>query len=366
MTARSPALPTATELALWRQREGELDRSGMRGHVAAFGSRLGAAVKPSRDFARDLDSDPPPTGIAVLGMGGSAMAGDLVAAAVASRGKLPMATVRSPEPPAWVDDRAFAIASSYSGDTEETIAAYRAACDRGARCAVVTSGGRLADLASERGDPILELPAGLPPRAALPESLAGCALAVAAVDPGLEVATLAHELQAAAAALGTDLDAWLGWESRNPALALAVSFADRLPIVYGGHPVSIAAAGRWKAQLNENGKIPAWAGAFPEHGHNEIVGFDGGHPALDRLALVYLETPWDDARVARRMAWTRKWCADRVGAQHLVEAGGETPLEGMLRLCCMGDCASFLVSIITGKDPTPVTPIDTLKAELAR
>lgn len=366
MTARSSVLPTATELALWRQREGELDRSGMRAHVAAFGSRLMAALEPAGDFAGVLETDVPPSAIAVLGMGGSAVGGDLAAAAVGSRGKLPIATVRSPEPPAWVDERAFVIASSYSGETEETIAAYRAACDRGARGAVITTGGRLGDLAADRGDAILSLPTGLPPRAALPESLAGCALAVAALDPGLEADALAGELRAAAGTLGADLDAWLSWESRNPALALAVSFADRLPIVYGGHPVSIAAAGRWKTQLNENGKIPAWSGAFPEHGHNEIVGFDGAHPALERLALVYLETPWDDTAMARRMAWTRKWCADRVGAQHLVEAVGETPLEGMLRLCGMGDCTSFLVSIITGKDPTPVTPIDELKAELAR
>ena len=366
MTARSSVLPTATELALWRQREGELDRSGMRAHVVAFGSRLLAALEPARDFAGVLETAPLPSAIAVLGMGGSAVAGDLVAAAVGSRCKLPIATIRSPEPPAWVDERAFVIASSYSGETEETIAAYRAARDRGARGAAITTGGRLAELAAARGDATFELPAGLPPRAALPESFAGLALAVAAVDPALEVAALADEIRMAAGSLGADLDAWLSWESRNPALALAVSFADRLPIVYGGHPVSIAAAGRWKTQLNENGKIPAWAGAFPEHGHNEIVGFDGAHPALERLALVYLETPWDDARVTRRMAWTRKWCADRVGAQHLVEAGGETPLEGMLRLCGMGDCASFLVSIITGKDPTPVPPVDQLKAELAR
>lgn len=359
-------MPTATELALWRQREGELDRAGMRDHVAAFGRRLAAGLAPARAFARGLQPDPAPMAIAVLGMGGSAAAGDFVAAAVGSQARLPIATVRSPEPPAWVDGRAFVIASSYSGDTEETIAAYRTASDRGARAAVITTGGRLADLASKRGDPIFELPAGLPPRVALPESLAACALAIAAIDPGLEPAALADAFQVAAEALGPDIDAWLSWESPNPALALAVSFADRLPIVYGGHPVSVAAAGRWKTQLNENGKIPAWAGAFPEHGHNELVGFDGAHPGLDRLALVYLETPWDDPRVALRMAWTRNWCADRVGAQHIVESGGATPLEGMLRLCCMGDCASFLVSIITGKDPTPVTPIDKLKAELAR
>ncbi|HYO47967.1 MAG TPA: SIS domain-containing protein [Gemmatimonadota bacterium] len=366
MTTRFPALPTATELALWRQREEELDCSGMRAHVAGFGRRLGIAVPAAREFASCLRADPAPVAIAVLGMGGSAVAGDLVAAATAARRRLPLCAVRAWDPPAWLGDRAFVIASSYSGDTEETVAAYRTARERGARGAAITTGGRLAALARKLGDPVLDLPPGLPPRAALPESLAGCALAVGALDPGLEIDGLAGELSEAAAALEPRLDGWLDWEERNPALALAVSFADRLPIVYGGHPVSIAAAHRWKTQLNENGKIPAWGGAFPEHGHNEIVGFEGSHPALDRLALVYLETPWDDSRVSGRMAWTREWCDGRVGVQHRVESGGDTPLEGMLRLCCMGDCTSFLVSIITGKDPTPVASIDQLKAGLAR
>jgi glucose/mannose-6-phosphate isomerase len=365
MTSRFPALPTATELALWRQREEKLDRSGMRAHVASFGRRLGAAIPAAREFASGLGAGPAPFAIAVLGMGGSAVGGDLVAAATVSRRGLPLLTVRSWDPPAWVGERAFVIASSYSGATEETLEAYRTARERGARGAAITTGGRLADLARELGDPVLELPTGLPPRAALPESLAGCALAVAALDPGLEIDGLAGELTAAAVGLDPRLEHWLDWEERNPALALAVSFADRLPIVYGGHPVSIAAAHRWKTQLNENGKIPAWVSEFPEHGHNEIVAFEGAHSSLDRLALVYLETPWDDPRVSERMAWTRKWCDGRVGAQHRVESGGDTPLDGMLRLCCLGDCTSFLVSIITGKDPTPVASIDKLKAESA-
>lgn len=360
---RSPVLPTATELALWRQREEELDRSDMRAHVAGFGQRLAAAIPAAQEFASGLGASPAPVAIAIFGMGGSAVGGDLVAAMTAVRRSLPLVTVRSWDPPAWLDDSAFVIASSYSGDTEETVAAYRMARERGARGAVITTGGKLAALARQLGDPVLDLPPGLPPRAALPESLAGCALAVAALDPGLGLDELAETLTRATSTLGPGVDGWLDWDERNPALALAVSFADRLPIVYGGHPVSIAAAHRWKTQLNENGKIPAWAGAFPEHGHNEIVGFEGSHPAVERLALVYLETPWDDARVSRRMAWTRKWCDGRVGAQHRVESGGETPLEGMLRLCSMGDCASFLVSIITGKDPTPVASIDQLKAE---
>ena len=364
---RPPAFPTATELALWRQREEQLDRSHMRAHVSAFGERLRAAVAPSLAFATALEhSEVTPEVVVILGMGGSAIAGDLVGAALASRGTLPVLTVRSAEPPAWVDDRAFVIGSSYSGDTEETMSAYRTARERGARGVAITTGGALGAAARELGDPVLRLPAGLPPRAALPESLAACVLVLAALDAAVDAETLAGELERAASALDGFAPEWLAWDERNPAVGIAASCADRLPIIYGGHPVSIAAAGRWKAQLNENGKIPAWTGAFPEHGHNEIVGFDGAHPALDRIALVYLETPWDDPRVARRMAWTRGACSDKVGAQHRVEAGGESPLESMLQLCCLGDCASFLVSIIIGRDPTPVTSIDQLKAELAR
>jgi glucose/mannose-6-phosphate isomerase len=365
--ARPPTTPTATELALWRQREDELDRADMRGRVAGFSPRLEAAIPPARALSRELEeAETTPEAIVVLGMGGSAIGGDLVAAALARRGSLPIVTVRSWDPPAWVDDRAFVIGSSYSGDTEETVAAYRTARERGARGAVVTTGGALGALAGELGDPVLALPGGLPPRAALPESLAACLLAAAALDPALSPAGIAEELTLSARDLEGPLAEWLAWDAANPAVGIAASCADRLPIVYGGHPVSVAAAARWKAQLNENAKIPAWSGAFPEHGHNEIMGFEGGHPCMDGIVLIYLETPWDDPRVARRMTWTRRRLADRVGAQHRLEAGGESPLDSMLQLCCLGDCTSFLASIITGRDPTPVASIDQLKAEIAR
>jgi glucose/mannose-6-phosphate isomerase len=224
----------------------------------------------------------------------------------------------------------------------------------------------LAALAREHGDTVFVLPPGLPARAALPESLAATLLAVAALDPALDAAALADELGSVASRLAARSADWLAWEVENPALDLAVACADRLPVVHGAHPVSIAAAGRWKTQLNENAKVPAWTAAFPEHGHNEIVGYEGRHPVLEHLALLYLETPWDDPRAARRMEWTRRWCSGRVGAQHRVESGGETLLDAMLRLCCLGDSASFLAAIITGRDPTPVASIDQLKTETAR
>jgi glucose/mannose-6-phosphate isomerase len=358
--------PTATELALWRQREEELDLSGMRERIAGIGDRLTAAVPRALELAAETGDGATPSAIAVLGLGGSAVGGDLAGAVTGSDRSLPLGVVRSWDPPGWVDERAFVIASSYSGETEETLAAYRVARERGARGIAIAAGGRLAGLARELGDPVLELPPGLPPRAALPESLSATLLAVAALDPALDAAILADELRAVAAGLAVSSADWLRWEVENPALDLAVACADRLPVVHGAHPVSIAAAGRWKTQLNENGKLPAWTAAFPEHGHNEIVGYEGRHPVLEHLALLYLETPWDDPRASQRMEWTRRWCSGRVGAQHRVESGGETLLDAMLRLCCLGDCASFLAAIITGRDPTPVASIDQLKTETAR
>lgn len=363
---RPPVPPTATELALWRQREEELDLSGMRELVAGFGERLAAAVDPALRFVTGFGEAARPTAIAVLGMGGSAVGGDLAAAVTEPESTIPLAVVRSWDPPGWVDARALVIASSYSGETEETLAAYRVARERGARGVAIAAGGRLPDLARELGDPVFDLPPGLPPRAALPESLAATLLAVAALDPAFDVATLAEELKAVGAGLVARSAEWMAWEIENPALDLAVACADRLPVIHGAHPVSIAAAGRWKTQLNENAKLPAWTAAFPEHGHNEIVGYEGRHPVLEHLALLYLETPWDDPRASRRMEWTRRWCSGRVGAQHRVESGGETLLDSMLRLCCLGDCTSFLASIITGRDPTPVASIDQLKTETAR
>ena len=363
---RPPVPPTATELALWRQREEELDLSGMRELVAGFGERLAAAVGPALRFVGEIGDRARPSAIAVLGMGGSAVSGDLAAAVTESERTIPLAVVRGWDPPGWVHARALVIASSYSGETEETLAAYLVARERGARGVAIAAGGRLADLARELGDPVFALPPGLPPRTALPESLAATLLAVATIDPALDVAILADELRAVGSGLAARSAEWLEWEIENPALDLAVACADRLPVFHAAHPVSIAAAERWKTQLNENAKLPAWTAAFPEHGHNEIVGYEGRHPVLEHLALLYLETPWDDPRASRRMEWTRRWCSGRVGAQHRVESGGESLLESMLRLCCLGDCTSFLAAIITGRDPTPVASIDQLKTETAR
>ena len=344
-----------------------VDTRDMRGHIARLPEQIAEAAERAGPFAAGLDAGSP-SAIAVLGMGGSAMGADLASAYTADRRALPMVAVRDYSLPAWLDGSAVAIASSYSGNTEETLSAYEEACRRGLRTIAITVGGRLGELARERGDPVLELPPGFPPRAALGHSFAAVALIAARLDPGLDVERERDAVAALPAALAPVAREWLEDDPANPAHEIASAIAARLPVVYAGHPIAVAAARRWKTQLNENGKIPAYWSEFPEHNHNEIVGFEGENPALEGMALVYLETPWESPRVLKRMEFVRSFCEGRVGWQRRVrdEAAAETPLETMFRLCYLGDCASFFVSLLTGRDPTPVASIDRLKSVLAQ
>ena len=352
----------------WRARASELDSQDMRGHIARLPDQIAQAVQRAGPFAESLVGGPTPSAIVVLGMGGSAMGADLAAAYTAGARRLPLVTVRDYALPAWLDRSAVAIASSYSGNTEETLSAYAEAKRRGIRTIAITTGGRLGELAREAGEPVLDLPAGFPPRAALGHSFAAVALVAARLDPGLDLGREREAIGRLPEALQPLSDSWLAWEEPNPALEIAAAIAPRLPVMYAAHPVGVAASRRWKTQLNENGKIQAYWSEFPEHNHNEIVGFEGGGPVLSQLALVYLVTPWENPRVLRRMDFVQSSCEGVVGWQRRVreEVAAETPLESMFRLCYLGDCTSFFVSIVTGRDPTPVASIDRLKSVLSK
>ncbi len=213
----------------------------------------------------------------VAGMGGSAIGADLARAALGDRLTKPMITVRGYHLPPWVTPSSVVLCASYSGNTEETLACYEAAGALGAMRVVATTGGRLAEAAREDGVPVIPLPAGLQPRAAVAYMMV----------PALEVATLSGvaqgvrtEIDAAAAGLERLAQEW-GPDADSDSLAKRV--AQRINgtcvCVYGADPTG-AAATRWKTQLNENAKLPAFAAELPEADHNEIVGLAGCGRAL--------------------------------------------------------------------------------------
>jgi glucose/mannose-6-phosphate isomerase len=295
-------------------------------------------------------------GLVVCGMGGSAIGGDLAAVAFGSRLSRPLTTERGYElPSCMLPDRAV-LCSSYSGNTEETVACYEGAEALGAPRVVATSGGKLADSARRDGVPVIGLPAGLQPRAAV-----GYMFTVAA-----EVAALVG----AAPGIRTEIDSSAAHlrEASNRLAELAAELAERLegsfPVIYGGDLTTPVAA-RWKTQINENAKQPAFASSLPEADHNEIVGW-GGARESGRLSAVFLEDRDQHPRVRQRFDLTAKLVEPDSAAVARLETEGDSRTERLLWAVMLGDLLSLHLAARRGVDPTPIEVIERLKEELGR
>jgi glucose/mannose-6-phosphate isomerase len=329
------AIPQHLEDALWRVQSAGLDQT--LGQLEGLGPML------------------------VCGMGGSAIGGDLAAAALGDRLTKPMTTVRGYELPSWAMPNSVVLCASYSGGTEETLACYEAAGALGAVRVAVTTGGRLAEAARADGVPVIPIPAGLQPRAAV-AYMTVSALEVAAVtEVGQGVRT---EIDAAAAGLAELVREW-GPDADSDSLAKRV--AQRIHrtcvCIYGAGPTT-AAAKRWKTQLNENAKVPAFAAELPEADHNEIVGWQNAS-ALGSFLAVFLEDADQHPRVRQRVELTASLIEGEAAGTLRLESVGSNPVERLLSLVLLGDLVSVYLAVLQGTDPTPVEPIDRLKAALA-
>ena len=208
-------------------------------------------------------------------MGGSAIGADLARGVIGDRARRPLVTSRDYAPPSWVGEDTLVLCSSYSGDTEETLAAYAAAGDRGAPRVVMTTGGALAEAARADGVPVIGVPSGMQPRAAVAYMTVG-ALEVAALAGVTD--SLRAEIEAASALLRELAEEWGpdGDRDAEPK-ALARRLQGQVPVVYGAELTS-AVSVRWRSQVNENAESPAFDGVLPEMDHNEICGW--GQPTF--------------------------------------------------------------------------------------
>jgi glucose/mannose-6-phosphate isomerase len=290
-------------------------------------------------------------GLILCGMGGSAIGGDLAAAALGDRLTGPLVTVRGYELPSWVTAEWTVLCSSYSGNTEETLSCFAAAGALGVRRIVASTGGALVDGAREAGLPVIGLPGILPaPRTAVAYMLV-CAAEVAALAG---IAPRVHtELDAAATSL-TEQSA--GLQAR--AGEIAGQLGGATPIVIGAD-LTAPVARRWKTQINENAKCPAFFSELPEANHNEICGWDG-----DAFAAVLLEDPDQHPRVRRRFELTGEAIASAGATVVRVEAEGETRVARLLWATMLGDLVSLELAEARGLDPLPVEVIEGFKAAL--
>lgn len=265
--------------------------------------------------------------------------------------------------PSWsVAAGALVVGVSYSGNTEETLSGIKEAVDTGLPVAAVASGGALAELSSEHGFPLVEVPGGLQPRAAVGYQ-ASAALRVlegaGAVAAGTELLAEAAEVTRKLLGGGAGPGYRLGED-------LGAALAGRIAIVYGGPGPSALAAYRWKTQINENAKSAAWWHEFPELNHNEIQSWESlTDLTKERFGVVFLRDRTDLGRVAKRMDLTWESMAGKVMLAGDVQAQGTGPLARFFSLAAVGDVASATMSDHLGVDPMPVATIEEFKVRLA-
>ncbi len=302
--------------------------------------------------------------VVLAGLGGSAIGGDLVRVLAARQARVPLAVCRDYALPAYVDQQTLVFLTSYSGNTEETLSAYRMAGERGATRIALTTGGKLAELADEDGVPVIRVPQGLPPRSAigytfLPALIVLERLGVMPAQEGygelLSVLRALREELAPASPL-----------TGNRAKGLAMCLHGRVPIIYGAAGTTEVVATRWKGQFNENAKSLAYWNVYPELNHNELVGFEAPPELLRSLCLIHLRDASDHPRVQARMEIVKKLLADRLGGLTEFSGQGASLLARLFSLIYLGDFTSVYLSLIYGIDPKPVKVIDYLKQELSK
>lgn len=304
--------------------------------------------------------------VVVVGMGGSGIAGDVVAAVAAAEpptspaARLPILVHKSYGVPPHVGPRTLVVACSYSGGTEETLSGVDEALKAGARLFAVTQGGALGERAESAGAPMVQIPASpRQPRHSL-GYLAVPVLVALGLDAGLGEAV---EVQAElAAACARDIKT-----ADNHAKQLALRLASgSVPLAWGARGLGAVAAYRLKCQLNENAKLPAYWAEIPELDHNEIVGLQEPSPLAGNLGLVLLRDPHGEhPRVATRFTVTEELVRRRFAWIAEVAAAGESPVARLASLLLLADLASVYTALELGHDPTPIPSIDRLKQALA-
>ncbi len=339
------------------------DQSNMRKLLVDFSKQVSEAVAESEQYVapyrvRALNN------IILTGLGGSAIGGDLLRSFTANQMDLPFIVNRHYTLPSYIDQRSFVIVSSYSGNTEETIAAHIEATRKKAKVLCISTNGETEQLAKKYGQPFIKIPGGLPPRAALGYSFFPLLMVfkkMKLIDlPNKDIKETIKLLEEKAKQYNS-LD-----RKKNPALRLAYELKDKLPIVYSSTERFDAVNLRWRGQLAENAKVLAFGHVLPEMNHNELVGWNVLKRHMKTTRVLFLRDREDHARVQLRM----KIMKELVGkySPNVIEvwSEGSSMLARMFSLIYLGDWTSFYLAMLNGVDPTPVKVIDYLKGELSK
>lgn len=333
------------------------DPSDMLSKIAA----LPAHIKPSWESGQSaqLGGIRTPRHILITGMGGSAIAGDLLGDLLFSDLPIPISVNRGYDLPAFVNEHTLLLASSYSGNTEETLSALREGFNRKAMVVVLTSNGTITKIAADHNVPVVTFPPGYPPRSALGFSFFSM---LGSLKQILDIPIGNDDIENLELLLNASVKDLT--QEGNEIEQLAKILIDHEPLLHIGCRLA-SVAFRWQTQINENGKTFAHSHTIPEANHNEIVGLVNPPPLVGKMHLIFLRAPlYENERIEKRFHISKQILSGAVSGVTEVNAIGETKLSQMFSLILKGDFLSYYIAKYLNVDPTPVIRIDKLKKRL--
>lgn len=331
-----------------------IDRGNMLEQIMGFPDHLSSAL-----FS-DVDIEFSGRGICLCGMGGSAVSGDILADCVMRESDRFMSVVRGMDLPGWVGEDTLLIAVSYSGNTREVLTIFEKALDSDIQLVAISSGGRLGKLCKENGVPIVEVPTGFQPRAAL-GFLLGSTARVLEEAGVMSVATQLNDLISSLKQLQSTISVEVPVEI-NPAKRLAMDLQGTVPVIYAAGEMRSAAL-RWHTQMNENSKMMAFTGEVPECNHNHIVGWMEG--SLHTLCRpVFLRAATDNPSVSDIMSLTIESLEEGRKRPLVADFDGPSRIQNLISAIVLGDLVSYYLAMLNGVDPLPVESIGELKRRM--
>lgn len=305
-----------------------------------------------------------PKNIVIVGMGGSAIGGEILKDWLRDELPIPIEVCRDYILPAYVNEDTLVFVNSYSGNTEETLTAFLSARKRKCTVLAVTSGGLLESLCTEQNIPFVKIPSGLQPRVAVPYMF--FPLPILLEKLGI-LSKIENELQDAIEVIDNvaKQNASSVPTKNNIAKQFAKKLAGTLPVIYGFRQY-ISIAHRLKAQFNENSKVHSKSDFFPELNHNETVGYEAPDALNKTLSVILIRDPRESSEISARIETTKELVFCRAKNVLEIEAKGDTKLAKMLSVLVIGDYISVYLAILRNVDPTPVKIIDQIKSELAK